>query len=589
MDASTNNNMNLIEGSNENNYNLITDNVVLDSNQPNEKYIDENEMQHSHEINIENELTKKYIYEQRNECDNYLISDANQDDVKDVVDDKNDDDEDLNNGNSSQEINSRSESIASPVSSVKSIENQNREVTPKIEKSNMSELLSKLAESSSALSSSSSSSCVNSSGIGSTDLSPHIEYELSRSPSSDTYLSNQQHQTQLGRKRDGSVASQGSCSSSSTRKFLDNKDGMGFLMGNNCGSSSSSTSGKKSRKEVIPQRKRRDFIPNELKDESYWERRRKNNLAAKRSREKRRLNDIVLETKVLELTNLNNIIKLKLDLCQKKYDINEDEINKLFEENKHMLVVQETLDMSELLTNEDSTHPFDNDNEFSAASYLSSSSSTSSSKRKSYGKEDINSSVGGLLISSMDSVNHITHSSKVSPDISCSISTSSSHHIGSSGRSNSSSVDDVDCDGFNDAISENGLEIDENLDTIVESTDDNNEKKTGHDKAEIKKSDDFLGFINRDGHDLNDEESSSPPSKRKSFFNPTHTSSCPSKSPSPTLIRTPNSEDQMDNNLSLSPIDPYTTSPKQHKAIKTNEHFDSEKNCISENKKIRIG
>ena len=31
-------------------------------------------------------------------------------------------------------------------------------------------------------------------------------------------------------------------------------------------------------------------------------------MAAKRSREKRRLNDIVLETKVLELTNLNNVI-----------------------------------------------------------------------------------------------------------------------------------------------------------------------------------------------------------------------------------------------------------------------------------------
>lgn len=48
------------------------------------------------------------------------------------------------------------------------------------------------------------------------------------------------------------------------------------------------------RKDVIPARKRRDFIPNDMKDNHYWERRRKNNLAAKRSREKRRLNDIVL-------------------------------------------------------------------------------------------------------------------------------------------------------------------------------------------------------------------------------------------------------------------------------------------------------
>jgi hypothetical protein len=51
------------------------------------------------------------------------------------------------------------------------------------------------------------------------------------------------------------------------------------------------------RKDVIPARKRRDFIPNEMKDDHYWERRRKNNIAAKRSREKRRLNDIVLGKK----------------------------------------------------------------------------------------------------------------------------------------------------------------------------------------------------------------------------------------------------------------------------------------------------
>jgi hypothetical protein len=51
------------------------------------------------------------------------------------------------------------------------------------------------------------------------------------------------------------------------------------------------------RKDVIPARKRRDFIPNEMKDDHYWERRRKNNLAAKRSREKRRFNDIVLGKK----------------------------------------------------------------------------------------------------------------------------------------------------------------------------------------------------------------------------------------------------------------------------------------------------
>lgn len=355
------------------------------------------------------------------------------------------------------------------------------------------------------------------------------------------------------RKREGSVASQGSVASSS--KFLDTKDGLGFLLGSTAASINGT--GKKSRKEVIPQRKRRDFIPAELKDESYWERRRKNNLAAKRSREKRRLNDIVLETKVLELTNINNLMKLKFDLCIKKYSIPEEEIEKLFEENKHLLVVQESLDMSELLTNEDSLTPgfeneFEDKNFSSTSSYLSSSSSTSSGKRKSFKEDGLN---DDLLISSIDSSSHhLTHSSlpssKMNSD-SCSISTSSSHHIGSnSSRRSNSSVDDADCEGFNDAMSENGLEIDENLDTIIESTDIDQNKKEA-DVMQPKKSQDFLELINND----EDEGNCSPPSKRKSFFNPTHTSSCPSKSPSPTFQQ--HREEQMDN-VSLSPIDSYS-------------------------------
>ena len=71
----------------------------------------------------------------------------------------------------------------------------------------ITDLLHKLNEPSSILSSSSSSSCVNSSGIGSTDLSPHHhhhhDYDLSRSPSSDTFIPSRQ-------KRDGSAASQAS-------------------------------------------------------------------------------------------------------------------------------------------------------------------------------------------------------------------------------------------------------------------------------------------------------------------------------------------------------------------------------------------
>lgn len=63
-------------------------------------------------------------------------------------------------------------------------------------------------------------------------------------------------------------------------------------------------------------RRKREFISDEKKDASYWEKRRKNNEAAKRSREKRRFNDLVLENRVLALNEEN--VQLKTELLQLK-------------------------------------------------------------------------------------------------------------------------------------------------------------------------------------------------------------------------------------------------------------------------------
>ncbi|KAJ8415978.1 hypothetical protein AAFF_G00380000 [Aldrovandia affinis] len=63
-------------------------------------------------------------------------------------------------------------------------------------------------------------------------------------------------------------------------------------------------------------RRKREFISDEKKDASYWEKRRKNNEAAKRSREKRRLNDAVLENRVMALNDEN--VRLKTELLQLK-------------------------------------------------------------------------------------------------------------------------------------------------------------------------------------------------------------------------------------------------------------------------------
>lgn len=76
-----------------------------------------------------------------------------------------------------------------------------------------------------------------------------------------------------------------------------------------------------SRKDIFNQRKQREFIPEAKKDDSYWDRRRRNNEAAKRSREKRRLNDMLLETRVIELAKDNHILKCQLNAVFEKYGI----------------------------------------------------------------------------------------------------------------------------------------------------------------------------------------------------------------------------------------------------------------------------
>lgn len=72
----------------------------------------------------------------------------------------------------------------------------------------------------------------------------------------------------------------------------------------------------KGSKPNVTSRRKREFISDEKKDASYWEKRRKNNEAAKRSREKRRLNDMVLENRVMALNEEN--VRLKTELLQLK-------------------------------------------------------------------------------------------------------------------------------------------------------------------------------------------------------------------------------------------------------------------------------
>ncbi|XP_073707287.1 nuclear factor, interleukin 3 regulated, member 3 [Garra rufa] len=67
----------------------------------------------------------------------------------------------------------------------------------------------------------------------------------------------------------------------------------------------------------IALRRKRESIPVEKKDDGYWDKRKKNNEAARRSREKRRINDKVVENKVLAL--LEDNARLKAELLALKF------------------------------------------------------------------------------------------------------------------------------------------------------------------------------------------------------------------------------------------------------------------------------
>lgn len=74
-------------------------------------------------------------------------------------------------------------------------------------------------------------------------------------------------------------------------------------------------------------RRKREFTPDERKDEGYWDKRHKNNEAAKRSREKRRANDMVMETRVLGLLEENARLRAELLALKFRFGLVKDPSN----------------------------------------------------------------------------------------------------------------------------------------------------------------------------------------------------------------------------------------------------------------------
>jgi hypothetical protein len=137
----------------------------------------------------------------------------------------------------------------------------------------------------------------------------HVEQTTSNSPNQnqDTLILHSPMQAAPAKSpADDSISRQ---SSSSSRKY--SQDELSSKNGN-------TKQSKKSRK-ALHQSK---FVPDELKDEKYWARRRKNNLAAKRSRDARRMKE--------------NQIALRADFLERESDLLKKQVEDLKRENQKL-------------------------------------------------------------------------------------------------------------------------------------------------------------------------------------------------------------------------------------------------------------
>ncbi|XP_034531672.1 uncharacterized protein si:dkey-172o19.2 [Notolabrus celidotus] len=74
-------------------------------------------------------------------------------------------------------------------------------------------------------------------------------------------------------------------------------------------------------------RRKREMIPTYKKDATYWDKRQRNNEAAKRSREKKRLQDLMLEGQVLALSDENAQLRAQVHSLQYHSSLNAEKSN----------------------------------------------------------------------------------------------------------------------------------------------------------------------------------------------------------------------------------------------------------------------
>lgn len=131
-------------------------------------------------------------------------------------------------------------------------------------------------------------------------------------------------------------------------------------------------------------RRKREFISEEKKDACYWEKRRKNNEAAKRSREKRRLNDMVLENRVMALNDEN--VRLKTELLQLKLRFGLISTASYMEKTQQMSSAAEAAGSNGITGGPPSGNPYFSSSGYSSASQVMMNSDSSEAEQSTLGE-----------------------------------------------------------------------------------------------------------------------------------------------------------------------------------------------------------
>ena len=83
------------------------------------------------------------------------------------------------------------------------------------------------------------------------------------------------------------------------------------------------------RQRAIQLRREREFIPENKKNDEYWDKRRRNNEAARKCREKRRIQDSVLEDRIKELVAENCQLRNELIALKRRFGVPDEQVVEL--------------------------------------------------------------------------------------------------------------------------------------------------------------------------------------------------------------------------------------------------------------------